>query len=133
MVELKNYDALSAKLTELYNSSKQNRYHWKLLKALFNLQITAPRILLALKEIDSPDKTQKKAGIENVKKAMKEFDQAWANVESVYSQTRFVAYPANYVPDRYFHAASQREDLSWMIQAEEMYFGIIEKWLQSQK
>jgi hypothetical protein len=133
LIELKNYDALSAKLTELHNSSKQNRYYWELSKALYNFQITAPRILLVLKESDSPDKTQQKAGIENVKKAIKEFDQAWKELHSVYSQTRFVSYPANYVPDRYFHSASQREDLSWMIQAEELYFGMIEKWVQSQK
>lgn len=133
LAELKNYDALTAKFTELYNSSKQNRYYWELSKALYNLQITAPRILLALKESDSPDKTQQKAGIENVKKAMKEFEQVWADLQTVYSQTRFVSNPPNFVPDRYFHTASQREDLSWMIQAEEMYFGMIEKWVQSIK
>jgi hypothetical protein len=67
-----------------------------------------------------------------VKKAMKEFQQAWTDLESMYGQTRFIAYPANYVPDRYFHLASQCEDLTWMIQAEKLYVGMIEKWLESQ-
>jgi hypothetical protein len=66
-----------------------------------------------------------------VKQAMQEFYQAWLELKTVYSQTRFVAYPDGYVPDRYFHLASQREDLTWMIQAEELFFGRIEKWLQS--
>jgi hypothetical protein len=48
------------------------------------------------------------------------------------SLARIISYPANYVPDRYFHFASQREDLSWMIQAEEMYYEMIEEWLQNQ-
>ncbi len=76
---------------------------------------------------------RKKTGLENVKKSILEFQQAWTNVEDVYSQTRFISYPRSYVPDRYFHLASQREDLTWMIQAEEMYFGMIEKWIPNQE
>jgi hypothetical protein len=132
LIEVNNYKAVSDKLNELYNTSKRNRYYWSLSMALYNLQITAPRLLFALKQCDSADKVQQGTGIENVQKAMKEFQQAWANLQSVYGETRFISYPANYVPDRYFHFASQREDLSWMIQAEEMYYGMIEEWLQNQ-
>ena len=52
---------------------------------------------------------------------MRDFDQAWSNLKSVYAITRFIVYPVNYVPDRYFHLASQREDLTWMIQVEELF------------
>lgn len=131
LIEVNNYKTLSARLTELYDTSKRNRYYWRLSISLYNLQNTAPRILLALKQCDSADKVQQKVGFENVRKAMKEFQQVWAEVESVYWQTRFTSNPANYVPDRYFHSASQREDLTWMIQEEEMYFGMIEKWLDN--
>jgi hypothetical protein len=51
-------------------------------------------------------------------------------VERVYGQTRFISYPVNYIPDRYFHLASQREDLTWMIQPEELFIGMIEKWMK---
>lgn len=120
------------KLTELRQTSRKNRYSWEVCTALSRLHNTAPNLILALKLCDSQLKDEQKAGIENLKKARAEFQEAWDEVKSVYSQTRFIAYPLNYVPDRYFHSASQREDLSWMIQAEEMYFGMIEKWLQSQ-
>jgi hypothetical protein len=132
IIEMNNYKALSERLTELYNISKRNRYYWTLSSALYNLQGTAPSILLALKESDNVDKLQHNAGIENVKKAINEFHQIWNDVQSVYGETRFVTYPANYLPDRYFHLASQREDLTWMIQAEELYIEMIEKWLQKQ-
>lgn len=132
IIEMNNYKALSERLTELYNISKRNRYYWTLSSALYNLQSTAPSILLALKESDNVDKLQHNAGIENVKKAINEFHQIWNDVQSVYGETRFVTYPANYLPDRYFHLASQREDLTWMIQAEELYIEMIEKWLQKQ-
>jgi hypothetical protein len=132
LVEVNNYKALSGRLAELNNTSKRNRYYWDLSLALYNLQITTPGLLLALKECDHAEIDKQKTGHEMVKKAMREFQQAWTNVEAVYSQTRFVANPAGYVPDRYFHLASQRENLTWMIQAEEMYFGMIEKWIQNQ-
>ena len=132
LIEVNNYQTLSASLTQLYYTSKRNRYYWSLSIALYNLQSTAPRILLALKQSDTSDKAQQKIGFENVRMAMKEFQQAWMNVQSVYSPTRFISNPLNYLPDRFFHLASQREDLSYMIQPEEMYFGMIEKWLRNQ-
>jgi len=116
----------------LRNSSRRNKYYWSLSLALYNLQVSAPRLLVALKKMDSSDKAQQKAGMEDIKNALKEFRKAWDEVQLVYSQTRFIAYPPNYVPDRYFHLASQREDLTWMIQAEELYEGMINKWLQSE-
>ncbi len=130
VIEINNYTAVVQKLKELYNTSRRNKYYWKLSLALYDLQITAPRLLLALKQSDSPDKAQQKTGIEEVKKALINFRQAWEEVLAVYGQTRFVSYPTNYIPDRYFHLASQREDLTWMIQAEELYEGMIKKWLQ---
>jgi hypothetical protein len=50
----------------------------------------------------------------------------------VYEKTRFISYPPDYVPDRYFQVASQKEDLSWMIQAEELFLEMTGKWLQDQ-
>lgn len=130
--EINNYAALTGKLKDLYNNSRRNKYYWSLSLALYNFQIATPRLLLALKKSDSPDKAQQKTGIDEVKKALSEFQQDWSALQSVYSQTRFISYPDNYIPDRYFHLASQREDLTWMIQAQELYHGIINKWLQNQ-
>ena len=129
LVEKNSYPDLSGRLKELENKSVRNRYYWELSLALYNLQSTTPDLLLALKKSDSYNKPEQLAGIEDVKKAMKEFQQRWEEVKDVYSQTRFVSYPPDYIPDRYFHLASQREDLTWMIQPQEMYFGMIEKWL----
>jgi hexosaminidase len=131
VIETNKYKDLSAKLTELSNISKRNRYYWRLSIAQYNFQNTAPRILLALKEIDNADKHMQNAGFENLKKAMSGFQQAWEELQAVYSETRFISYPDSYIPDRYFHLASQREDLTWMIQAEEIYFGMIEKWIKN--
>jgi hypothetical protein len=100
--------------------------------ALYELQITAPKLLLALELCDKADMSQRMAGMDQVRLAMHDFHNTWDHLMEVYGKTRFIAYPAGYVPDRYFHLASQREDLSWMIQAEEMFHGMIDNWLVSQ-
>ena len=130
LIEKNSYKELSGRLMSLYNKSLRNRYYWRLSIAIYNLQSTIPDLLLALKKSDSADKIQQKAGTEDVKKAMKEFQEIWKDLEDVYGETRFISYPSNYVPDRYFHLASQSEDLTWMIQPEELFFGMIEKWMK---
>jgi hypothetical protein len=123
------YKNTSKQLNELYEASIRNRFHWELFSALNDFQITAPKLLLALKQCDVEKKSKRKAGYIAVEKALMDFDKAWEELKSVYGKTRYLAYPENYVPDRYFHFASQREDLTWMIQVEELLFPMINAWL----
>jgi hypothetical protein len=113
---MNQYPEISNRLKELYNASKRNRYYWELANTLFEFQMTAPILLIALRDSDRPG-----ANSEEVRKAMANFSEKWEDLNRVYSKTRFTAYPSNYVPDRYFHLASQREDLTWMIQAQELF------------
>ncbi len=124
------YNETSQKLGELYKASMRNRYHWKLFSALNDFQITAPKLLLALKRCDVANKAEQKKGFASVQEALKNFDAAWANLKAVYEETRYISCPDNYVKDRYFHFASQREDLTWMIQVEELLHRLIRKWLE---
>lgn len=128
---IKDYQLTSRTLKDLYNNSKRNRYHWEVFSALNDFQVTAPYLLLALQQCDTTDPQGKKAGIERAYRALNGFNQSWDNLKTVYSETRFIAYPANYVPDRYFHFASQREDLSWMIQVEELFHKRILQWINN--
>jgi hexosaminidase len=129
--EKNSYSELSGRLRELFKKSCRNRYYWTLSAALYDLQSTLPGLLLALKESDTGDSAMHEKGLQDVIKSIEGFRKAWSDLENVYSETRFISYPANYVPDRYFHLASQREDLTWMIQPEELYLGMIEKWMKS--
>lgn len=123
------YLITSQKLKELYDQSGRNRYHWEVLSAINSFQITAPHMLLALKQCDTSDKNRQKSGMKEVKSALNEFNRAWDHLKNVYSKTRFISYPDGYVPDHYFHYASQSEDLTWMIQPEELFQGMIEQWM----
>ncbi len=125
------YESTKTQLEDLYKVSIRNQYHWKVYSALNNFQITAPKLLLALKQCDVEGIDSKEKGFKAVKKAMIDFDSAWANLKKVYSETRYISYPANYVSDRYFHFASQREDLTWMIQVEDLLHPMVDEWLDS--
>ena len=130
---LEEYKNTSELLGKLSHNSKKNRYHWEVFTAINNFQVTAPKLLLALEEVDTADENQQKDGFRKVHASLQEFDEAWASLQKVYSKTRFISYPENYVEDRYFHFASQREDLTWMIQVEELLHPMIYQWLEDEQ
>ena len=127
--EVNDQKYLTERLEALMKSSKKNRYYWELSQALYDLQMSAPQILLALRDSDDSDMQKRNEGYAKVKEAVNNFWKTWDTVKQAYEKTRFVSYPPGYVPDRYFHVASQREDLSWMIQAEELFLEMVNKWL----
>jgi len=128
---LDEFQHTSKVLDSLQQCSRKNRYHWELFSAINDFQVAAPRLLLALKQCDVDDTARQLAGAEKVRNTLKEFDKAWEDLQTVYGETRFVSYPSNYVPDRYFHFASQREDLTWMIQVEELFHQMINRWMDA--
>ncbi|KPL12831.1 MAG: hypothetical protein AMS26_16145 [Bacteroides sp. SM23_62] len=128
---LDEFQHTSKVLDSLQQCSRKNRYHWGLFSAINDFQVAAPRLLLALKQCDVDDTARQLAGAEKVRNTLKEFDKAWEDLQTVYGETRFVSYPSNYVPDRYFHFASQREDLTWMIQVEELFHQMINRWMDA--
>lgn len=125
------YPGVAEKLDSLYLSSRKNRYHWKVFSALNEFQVTAPRLLLALEDCDSQEQEKRAAGLGKVQNALDDFNRSWENLKQVYSETRFLAYPEDYVPDRYYHFASQREDLSFLIQVEERFLKMVTAWMES--
>ncbi|EFK97003.1 glycoside hydrolase family 20 protein [sediment metagenome] len=129
----REYQYTSKTLKDLHNHSNRNRYHWELFSAINDFQVTAPHLLIALEQCDTADKVSLESGLANVKAALSEFDQAWVKLKETYGKTRFIASPENYVPDRYFHFASQREDLTWMIQVEELFHKNIIQWIANAK
>ncbi len=130
---LDNYDHTTEQIVALYSLSLRNRYHWEVYKALNDFQITVPRLLAALQKCDTPDPASLKDGRNQVREAIQEFNIVWENLQKVYSETRFISYPDDYIPDRYFHFASQREDLTYLIQTEELFHKMVGKWMNEQR
>jgi len=127
---ISEYKDTKKTLKNLKENSKRNRYYWEVFIAINDFQLSAPQLLLALEQCDTNNMEQQKKGAKNVKIALQNFEITWNNLQNIYSKTRFISYPDSYVPDRYFHFASQREDLSWMIQDEELFHKMIKTWMK---
>jgi len=130
-LEIDNYKATLERLNDLYNAASRNTYYWEIAIAMYNLQITGPQLLLALKQCDTPVKQQQKTGMQQSMAAIENFQKVWSELNEVYSKTRFISFPDNYLPDRIFDLASQREDLTWMIQPEEKYHKMVKEWIKA--
>ncbi len=127
--EAESYEAIKAQLASLLRKARRNRYHLKLLSVINDFQVTSAHMLLALRDWDTYSRRERLKGQEKIKLALVEFENAWKKLQDVYAETRFLSYPEDYVPDRYFHMASRREDLSWMIEVEEQLHKRIKDWL----
>jgi hexosaminidase len=128
-IEIDRYQKTSKQLKELIKKSRRNRFHWEIFSTINDFQATAPHLLLALQTCDHNEHSQQKTGFEQVRNVMVKFESAWAHLEDAFAKTRFISYPEDYQPDHYFHYASQREDISFMKQAEELYHEMIREWL----
>lgn len=122
---VKDYPKLIRKLQELQNTSTRNTYFWQLAAALCRFQTATPDLLLVLKKADNGDPLFQPELLES---AIQELQASFEHLCKVYSETRFIVQPKGFVQDRYFHSASQREDLTWMTQAQELFLQKITRW-----
>jgi len=127
--EIKRHKELKAQLITLENRARRNRYHLELLSAINDFQVTSAHLLLVLKECDTANKRKRAEGMRNVWQSLEGFEPAWRKLKEVYEETRFLSYPEGYIQDRYFHLASRKEDLSWMIDVEEQFHELVKDWL----
>jgi hexosaminidase len=130
-IELNKQPTVSKMLTDLENKATRNKYYWLLSSAIYRFQLATPALLIALQQCDVADEAKRKAGLTAVEKAVDELHASWLNLNQAYSVTRFITLPPDFVKDRYFHLASQREDLSWMIQAQELFEQKILTWMKN--
>lgn len=127
---MKDYTAYMAELRELENTSTRNQYFWQLSAALYRFQCATPNLLLVLQKMDNGDISLQSNLLAN---AIQEIHSSFDYLCEVYSETRFISQPEGFVKDRYFHIASQREDLTWMIQAQELFIEKIKQRLIADK
>ncbi|MCD6174516.1 MAG: beta-N-acetylhexosaminidase [Planctomycetes bacterium] len=128
----KLYKQTSEQLADMSKKACRNRYHLELLTAINDFQITTANLILALGQCDTNDPTKCKTGFKAVQTTMEEFEITWKKLQKVYARRRFIAYPENYVKDHYFHYASTREDMSFMILGQQAYHPKVRKWLIKQ-
>ncbi len=86
-------------------------------------------MFLAIAACDVDKKSDREKGFEQINIEMEKFEKAAENLERVYGKIRFWSNPDGYVPDRYFHWASQAEDISFMFQVERGFHKYLDDWM----
>ena len=129
--EMERYPRLKLLLEELRKKARRNRYQLEFLYAINDFQVNNAMLLLALQSCDSSEKDERARGKREIRLVFDEFERTWKALKKVYEKTRFLFYPESYVKDRYFHLASQSEDLSWMIDVEKKYHKLVKDWLET--
>ena len=130
--QVENYQQTSQQLADLSKKARRNRYNLELLTAVNDFQITMADLLLALKQCDTNNKAEREEGTKAVEVILDKFENTWDKLKEVYSHRRFISYPEGYVKDRYFHRASKREDMSFIILDQQEYLPKVSKWLKEQ-
>jgi hexosaminidase len=134
--EVMRHDRLAVQLADLIRKARRNRYCLQVFAATNDFQVMPARLLLALQASDVADSRQQQVGMKDVHKALDDFDGAWKTLKMVYSKTRFLGNPPNYVKGTYTNVwpdipylAAQQNDLSWLIMPEEKYHRRVRDWL----
>ncbi len=126
---LKLCDIIAAKITTMKSQAIRNVYTLEVYEQVNQLVRFTPELLLALKAYDiATDEKQESEALERVKQLSKEFDSLRDKFEAVYSKTRIITKPDNYIldQDHHSHLANQTISFDWQFYAEMLMLQKIE-------
>ena len=121
---LKECDDIAAKISTMKSQANRNIYTLEVYEQVNELVRFTSKALLALKAYDTaPDKKQEQEALKSVKKLHKEFDSVRKQFEAVYSKTRILTKPDNYIldQDHHSHLANQTISFDWQFYAEILF------------
>ena len=121
------------RIADLTARSVRGRFTLRILAAVNDIAATPALLVAALAACDGSADPDRAGALDAVRRAMAVFGERWTVLLGVYGETRFLAYPAGFVEDRYFHPASRREDLTWMIEVEEELHPRVRAWLDERE
>jgi hexosaminidase len=127
----KDCEAIAAKIAKMKSKAKRNRYTLEVYEQVNNLVSFTVDALLNLKEYDEAQNEQQE--LEAKKKIQKlgdEFKAVREEMESVYSKTRNLTKPEDYILDQYHshvHLASMTISFDWQFYAEMLFLEKIEE------
>ncbi len=116
-----NYEIIIAKISDLKSLPVRNPYTLEIYEQANELVNFTSSALLALKEYDSSENQQdEKAALERIRQLEDEFNSIRSTFEKVYSETRILSKPGNYIldQDHHNHQANQSISFDWQFNAE---------------
>jgi hypothetical protein len=115
--ELKRFQEIKRRIQKAQQAATRNHYSLALLSAINELQIYPAQLLLLLSAYDEASSAQsKKENKEKVLQLVSNFAERRKQFEDVFSATRFLSNPADYIMDQngHHHLANGTRNSDWM-------------------
>jgi len=126
---LQNCDSIAAKITTMKSQAVRNIYTLEVYEQVNELARFAPKALLALKAYDTAQNEQQEIdAIKQIKQLPEEFKELRKQFELIYSETRILTKPEDYIldQDHHVHLANQTISFDWQFFAEILFLKKIE-------
>ncbi len=115
-IEADRYEKIAEGIRKAKAEALRNRYTLQVYEQTNNLQNYPVRLILALNDYDTAkDETARRDALETVAEVCDYFDVMRADLESVYSKTRFMQQPEGFISDlnHHNHLASKTNNSDW--------------------
>ncbi len=130
--EIKRYGLIRNQLNRAMQLARRNTYTLSLLYQVNELQSYAAKLLLLLEKYDKASSTSNRESAKmELKTFVTDFGDIRKNYEKVFSKTRILANPDNYIPDQnqHHHLANGTNNDDWMFVYELAMNKKINDWL----
>ena len=124
------YDSLSAKISHMKSHSVRNAYNLEVYEHVNRVSHFAPKALLTLKAYDeAKSPAEEIEAAQQLGKLKKEFTALRNDLETVYSKTRILDKPDDYIldQDHHVHMANQSLNFDWQFIGEQLFLEKLDK------
>lgn len=122
-----SYEQVADQIDEMKSMTLRNLYTLEVYEQVNELTAFPAKVLLAFKELDNSNNVE--GSLSKVKKLEEDFDKIRNELEAVYSKTRNLNKPADYIldQDHHVHLANQSINFDWQFYAEMLLLEKIKK------
>jgi len=112
--EVVRYQEIKTRIGKATQLARQNEFYLSLMNQINELQIYPAKLLLLLEKYDNA--SDKIGAKEDIKRYVTNFNTIKSNYEQVFSKTRIMANPAEYILDQnqHHHLANGTNNSDWM-------------------
>ena len=131
---MKQYEIIKERIETVKQAARRNQYSLQVMEQINELQIYSAKLLLLLHKFDKATSAgDKQATQQQIKNYVGGFTEVRKKFESVYSETRILNNPADYILDQnqHEHLANGTRNNDWMFVYELAINEKIKKWLMN--
>jgi hypothetical protein len=126
------YELIKSRIDKAKQLTRRNEYSLMIMEQINELQIYPAKLLLLLQKFDESNSTNKQSAKQDIEKYVNDFSTVRKNFEDVYSMTRILNNPDDYMLDQnhHEHLANGTKNDDWMFVYELAMNKKINEWLK---